>query len=245
MATLMTRYFKSLYFRAHDTSYRFAVSEIAAALHAGGRCLDCGAHKGEVYEAITQHIPLPPERYLGLDWSAENVKAAATKGLHVIRGDLNANLPYREGQFRCVFALSVLEHLLYGCHFIREAYRVLEPGGCLVLLTPNVSTLFNIFLLVLGKMPSSGPYPDSAALMQEQWPIKIIDFEADVESDVPMYRHLVVFSYRVLPRFLHMTGFPTVRGRAFGLYPFPNLVQPLLEKLDPYHCHQMVFVAQK
>jgi hypothetical protein len=36
-----------------------------------------------------------------------------------------------------------------------------------------------------------------------------------------------------------------VRGYGFGVYPFPNVMQPLLERLDPYHAHQMVFVAEK
>jgi hypothetical protein len=42
-----------------------------------------------------------------------------------------------------------------------------------------------------------------------------------------------------------MLGFEDVRGYGFGLYPFPNFLQPVLEKIDPYHCHQMVFMARK
>jgi hypothetical protein len=55
----------------------------------------------------------------------------------------------------------------------------------------------------------------------------------------------VVFSYKVLRRYLDMLGFSDIRGYGFGLYPFPNFMQPLLEKLDPWHAHQMVFVARK
>jgi len=56
---------------------------------------------------------------------------------------------------------------------------------------------------------------------------------------------LVVFSYRVLRQYLTMIGFTEVHGYGFGLYPFPAFMQPVLERTDPYHCHQMVFVAQK
>jgi len=59
------------------------------------------------------------------------------------------------------------------------------------------------------------------------------------------HRHLVVFSYRVLKEYLKLIGFREVRGYGFGLYPFPNFMQPLLERIDPIHCHQMVFVARK
>ena len=45
--------------------------------------------------------------------------------------------------------------------------------------------------------------------------------------------------------YLESVGFDRVRGYGFGLYPFPNFMQPLLEKIDPYHCHQMVFIAHK
>jgi len=36
-----------------------------------------------------------------------------------------------------------------------------------------------------------------------------------------------------------------VQGYGFGLYPFPGFMQPMLERIDPYHCHQMVFIARK
>jgi hypothetical protein len=67
----------------------------------------------------------------------------------------------------------------------------------------------------------------------------------DTESDTPVHRHLIVFSYRVLMQYLKMIGFSNVKGRGFGLYPFPRSMQPFLERLDPYHCHQMVMVAEK
>jgi hypothetical protein len=42
-----------------------------------------------------------------------------------------------------------------------------------------------------------------------------------------------------------MVGFSDVKGFGFGLYPFPNSMQLVLERIDPYHCHQMVMVARK
>jgi hypothetical protein len=130
---------------------------------------------------------------------------------------------------------------------MRECHRILEDRGTLVLLTPNISTFFTIALLLVGKMPSSGPHPDSNALVIGEEVFKVSDpnLLPDPESDTPVHRHLVVFSFRVLRRYLKMIGFTEVRGYGFGLYPFPNFIQPALERLDPYHCHQMVFVAQK
>lgn len=244
---MLQTYFRSLYRRTMREAYGLAFDEIADALHTGGRVLDCGASTGDAYERLKGMIALEPGRYAGIEWSEPLVEMSTSKGLNVIQGDLNCPLPFADAQFRCVFGLSVLEHLLNGCRFMRECHRVIEDRGTLVLLTPNISTFFTIALLIAGKMPSSGPHPDSNALMNDEDVFKLREpnLLPDTESETPVHRHLVVFSFRVLRRYLQMVGFSEVRGYGFGLYPFPNLMQPTLERLDPYHCHQMVFVARK
>jgi len=89
--------------------------------------------------------------------------------------------------------------------------------------------------------------PDSTALVRESELFKVSSesMVPDPESDTPVFRHLVVFSFRVLRNYLRFIGFSDVVGRCFGLYPFPNFMQPVLERIDPYHCHQMVFTAKK
>jgi SAM-dependent methyltransferase len=167
--------------------------------------------------------------------------------LAVRQGDLNQPLPYATGSFQCVIGLSVLEHLLKPCAFLREAHRVLAPGGTLIILTPNISTYFTAALILAVRMPSSGPAPDSLELVkgEELFQVSQLDFAEDPATDTPQHRHLIVFSFLVLRRYLRMLGFRSIRGHGFGLYPFPNVMQPLLEKLDPYHCHQMLFLAVK
>lgn len=230
-----------------DEAYGLAFDRIAEALRDGGQVLDCGANTGGSLSRLQSLVDLDSTRYQGIEWNAECVREAQAKGLNVIQGDLNRPLPFESEQFRCVFGLSVLEHLFNGCAFMKECHRVLEPNGTLVLLTPNISTFFTIGLLLVGKMPSSGPHPDSNALVTGEEVFKVSDpgLLPDTESDTPVHRHLVVFSFRVLRRYLRMLGFSEIEGYGFGLYPFPNIMQPVLEKLDPYHCHQMVFVARK
>lgn len=244
---MLENYFRKLYQRTMREAYGLAFESIAESLAYGGRALDCGAGEGSSFERLRETIQLETSRYQGIEWSEPLVRQAVSKGLDVVRGDLNHPLPFQKGQFRCVFGLSVLEHLLNGCAFLRESHRLLDDKGTLVLLTPNISTFFTIALLLVGKMPSSGPHPDSNTLVtsEEVYKVSHPDLISDVESDTPVHRHLVVFSYRVLGRYLRMIGFGEVRGFGFGLYPFPNVMQPVLERIDPYHCHQMVFVARK
>lgn len=244
---LLQAYFKNLYRRTMDEAYGLAFDHVAEALRGGGQVLDCGANTGGSLSRLQSLSDLGPARYQGIEWNADCVRQTQATGLNLIQGNLNGPLPFESEQFRCVFGLSVLEHLLNGCAFMKECHRVFEPNGTLVLLTPNISTFFTIALLLVGKMPSSGPHPDSNALVTHEELFKVSDPTRlpDTESDTPVHRHLVVFSFRVLRRYLQMIGFTQVRGYGFGLYPFPIFMQPVLEKMDPYHCHQMVFVARK
>lgn len=244
--SLLQRYFHNLYSRTMRQGYELAYREVVSALSDGGKCLDCGASCGQHLQYLQRLLPLNQQRYWGIEWDQGSVWASRATGMNIIRGDLNRFLPFKDDTFQCVFGFSVLEHLLKGCQWIQECRRVLKPGGRLIILTPNISTYFTIVLLALGRMPSSGPHPDSALLMNTEALLGARSLEARaVENETPMNRHLVVFSYKVLRKYLSLVGFNHVRGCGFGLYPFPNFFQPLIERIDPYHCHQMLFVATK
>lgn len=229
-------------------AYSLAHTEMASALQSpGSKCLDCGAHNGYKYDTLRTMAGLELDNYQGIEWNQALALEAQQKGLNVTQGDLNKSIPFDDNSFDCVYGLSVLEHLLNPCKFLREAHRVLNYGGTLVILTPNISTFFTAALILMGKMPSSGPHPDSDQLIAQEEVFKVSHegLAHDTETDTPVHRHLVVFSYRVLMSYIKMLGFKEVNGYGFGLYPFPNFTQPILEKIDPYHCHQMVIVARK
>lgn len=244
---MLRSYFKKSYQRAMKEAYNLAYKEITSALVNGGDCLDCGANECFSFDIINRSIHLDKSRYHGIEWNEVMAQQAHLKGFNVVQGDLNMNMPFKDGQFKCVFGLSLLEHLLNGCAFMKECQRVLSKNGKLILLTPNISTYFTIALLLMGKMPSSGPHPDSNMLLAREEICRVSNENVtrDSESETPVHRHLVVFSYRVLRKYLAMIGFKEIRGYGFGLYPFPEFMQPALHRIDPYHCHQMVFVAKK
>ena len=243
---LIQDYLRSLYERTMTLAYEDAYASIARA-GVRGRVLDCGANDGSTFSTVAPRCALTPDRYAGIEWDRASVQAAQARGLAVVHGDLNQALPHGDASFDCVYALSVLEHLLNPCRFLGQAHRVLKPGGRLVLLTPNISTWFTALQILVGRMPSSGPHPDSDALLKSQEMFKVSSeaLQPDAESAAPVHRHLVVFSFRVLRQYLGMLGFTDVRGRGYGYYPLPAFAQPLFERLDPYHCHQMVFTATR
>jgi SAM-dependent methyltransferase len=240
------RYFAELYEDTMSRIYQDARVRIRISLSSGGDCLDCGAGRGHQFNILKEMIDLPRENYFGIEWDPKSVSLANKRGLQVLQGNLNQDLPFVDQTFQCVFGLSVLEHLINGCKFMQEARRVLKPEGHLILVTPNLSAWFNIFLLALGRMPSSGPHPDSEALLQKNTPIQFQKAKtSSVEDDLPTDRHLVVFMYRTLRYYLKSLGFRKIEGRAYGYYPFPKFFQPFLEKIDPWHCHQMIFDCQR
>lgn len=228
-------------------SYAFAKGQIAGAIAENGKCLDCGAYNGYMFRQLNELIALDTQRYVGIEWNEDVAREGRDSGLCVVHGDLNERLDFPNNEFKCVFGLSVLEHLLYPCSHLKECYRVLDQDGSLIILTPNISTYFTALLILMGKMPSSGPHPDSEALLEKEELFRVSNnkLREHSDSDTPGHRHIVVFSYRVLLSYLHALGFRRVTGYGFGLYPFPNFLQPFVEKIDPYHCHQMVLIAKK
>ena len=80
-------------------------------------------------------------------------------------------LPFAENSFSNIVMLDVFHHLSYPARFLREAMRVLRPGGRLVMIEPNVSLVSWVFFklfheepVLLGEdpfdaAPRSGPEP--------------------------------------------------------------------------------------
>lgn len=245
MRKLVQSQLKKQYQRTMREAYAFARHHAAEGnpLHV----LDCGAGSGHELDATYGALRSAAGfSYSGLEWNAKDVAIGRSAGLEIIEADLNSALPIADGTVDCAIAFSVLEHLLMPCAFLQECHRVLKAGGRLVILTPNISTWFTALQVVLGGMPTSGPHPDSNWLISAAEPVRVSQVTRDdVSADTPQHRHLVVFSLKVLRRFLLGTGYTIVVARGFGYYPFPRLLQGALERLDPGHCHQMVLVCEK
>lgn len=83
----------------------------------------------------------------GIDIAQPSVAYAQSKGLDAQNGNFTQSL-FPPDNFGVITMWATLEHLPNPSIFIKEAYRVLEPGGFLALSVPNTNSLSH---LILGK----------------------------------------------------------------------------------------------
>jgi SAM-dependent methyltransferase len=118
-------------FARHLVAYRFAQEQVR-----GQRVLDAGCGDGYGTDLLAETA----RRALGVDRSARTIETAA-------RRYRRPNLAYRVCElprlaelgerFDVVCNFQVIEHLADPVPFVRQAREVLEPGGRLIVTTPN------------------------------------------------------------------------------------------------------------
>lgn len=100
-----------------------------------GRLLDVGCGGGE-FLGFMQNLGWQVE---GVDFDAEAAKNATDKGVHVHVGSLEAQ-KFAEDTFDAVTMSHFIEHVHHPRQLIEECWRILKPGGRLVMVTPNTGS---------------------------------------------------------------------------------------------------------
>ena len=110
----------------------------------GKNVLDVGCASGVISRLIAERC----SDVHAIDVIEESIKIA--KEFNNVEGktryevrDLLKN-PFPENSFDCVTFLETIEHVENPAIYLREFYRILKPGGFLVLSTPNATSLKNI-----------------------------------------------------------------------------------------------------
>ncbi|MCE5271155.1 class I SAM-dependent methyltransferase [bacterium] len=121
----------------------------------GGRALELAPGRG----ALSRALSARGWNVTALDFHPENF--GPRDGAHILRGDLDRPLPFREGSFDLLVCCEGIEHLEHQYAFARELARVLRPGGRLALTTPNICNAASRLRFVLTGFYSLSVRPSS------------------------------------------------------------------------------------
>ena len=120
---------ENYWFRRHEAAYAFA-----APLVTGLDVVEVGCGEGYGTALLAERA----YRVTGIDYDALTITHAATTYPQAcfVRANLAA-LPFPDSAVGAVVTLQVIEHVWNHAEFVSECWRVLRPGGLLLVTTPN------------------------------------------------------------------------------------------------------------
>ncbi len=127
-------------------------SLFAELVGSGRRVLDLGCRYGALTRAYVEG-----NEVVGVDVDREALAEAAKLGIETRWADVEQPLDFEDASFDVVVAGELLEHLREPAAVVREARRVLRPGGLFVGSVPNAFRLKNRLRFLAGRPPEHDP----------------------------------------------------------------------------------------
>jgi len=175
-------------FRGSKEEIRERLSDYVELFRDQPPVLDLGCGRGELLDLLRE----AGIAARGVDANASAIGDCRSRGLDVVEGDLLAFLrAERSGTVGAVFAAQVAEHLK-ACvliELVREAQRVLRPGGLLVLETVNPRSVVGFLDIFTRDLTHERPlHPETLRFLAaaEGFSDVRIDWRALVEPDAQL-----------------------------------------------------------
>ena len=118
----------------------------------GRAVLDIGCRYGALTRAYAEGNVV-----VGVDVDRWALDEAATLGIETHWVDAEQPLPFEDARFDVVVAGELLEHIREPSALVREARRILRPGGTFVGSVPNAFRLKNRLRFLMGRSPENDP----------------------------------------------------------------------------------------
>lgn len=147
-----------------------------------GRVLDVGAGSG----ALAVRLQQAGFQVSACDLFPDQFRAP---GIPFSVANVSESLPFPDGSFDAITCLETIEHLEDQFRFVREAARVLAPGGRILITTPNILSLASRWQYFW-----TGFFPLAPRPMKEH-------------SRAPVHDHIHLLTYYELRYALRAAGF--------------------------------------
>jgi ubiquinone/menaquinone biosynthesis C-methylase UbiE len=188
------------------------VEAIIHSLEKGGVVLDVGCGNGHLLYQLKNKF----ERLIGLEYSAHRLEQAkinlADFLFEPVLGSAEDMNIINTSSVDCIVSADTIEHIPDVYAATNELFRVLRPGGILVINTPNIAFLKKRLLLLIGRFPSTSQPNEGLG--------------SDIMFDGG---HLHYFTYRSLTLILEKAGFVIEARVGYGkLGKIHNIYPPLL-----------------
>jgi ubiquinone/menaquinone biosynthesis C-methylase UbiE len=103
----------------------------------GQKLLEVGCGRGDFLKSFQR---------IGLECFGCDIQKVKVEGIKIKQVDISKEkLPYGDETFDIVYHKSVIEHISSPENLMKETYRILKPGGIVVILTPDWISQMKVF----------------------------------------------------------------------------------------------------
>lgn len=206
----------------------------------GSILLDCGCDNG--FFSLRIAHKLNAKQVYGIEVNPPMVREATKAGVKVKSSDLNFPFPFKDEAFDVITADQVIEHLWDLDNFMSEIWRTLKIDGYAIISTENLASWHNVFALVLGLQPFSGPTPSFKKVIGYHPIHPAIENKG---KDYFMPPHTKVLTTKALVKLAQLHNFKFEVLEGYGYTPFPSFVAKVLSKIDTAHTLFMTVKLKK
>lgn len=206
--------------------------------------LDCGCGDGMI--TLKRASIIGTNKIYGVEILDSEIKKAKKNKIIVQKSDLNSTIPFESSKFDIITATQVIEHLYDVDKFVLELRRMLKTNGILIISTENLSAWHNVFALILGLQPSTGPFI-SKNFSVGFHPLNKVHIKD--HKNFPylkeMNGHTRVMAYNSFKKLFEGYGFELIGERTIGYYPFPGYLADFLSRMDRWHALDVILKLRK
>ena len=180
--------------------------------------LDIGAGGG--YDLMIYRDVDSAAKLMALEGYEPNIATLESKGVVTFSHNLETDeFPFEDNSIDVVSANQILEHTKEIFWIFHEVTRTLKIGGHFVVAVPNLASLHNRLLLLLGKQPTS------------------------VQNDSA---HIRGYTKSDMLQFLKIWGgYEVIDFKGSNFYPFPPILAKPLARIFPNSAWSIFFLLKK